>query len=123
MNVKFPLEVWNGSCVVKIYEPKDRSKGYIISYYTKGKRIREGRNDFAQAKRHAQLVAAKIAQGELEVLKLRDQDRFVYLRALETLQPTGSALDLAVAEYAQAVKFLKGGSLAEAVQFYVANNS
>jgi integrase len=109
--------------VVKIYAPASEGKGFTVSYYHRGARVREARNDYAAAKQLALLTVAKMAQGELDVLTLRDQDRMIYLRATETLAPTGRPLDAAAAEYAQAVKLLNGEPLLDAVRGYLANRT
>jgi hypothetical protein len=47
MKPKFPEPVRKGSCVVKIYAPASQGKGFTVSYYNKGVRVRAARNDYA----------------------------------------------------------------------------
>jgi hypothetical protein len=90
-----PFEVRSGSVVVKIYTSVNRSTGqlYTVSHYYLGKRTRKNFADLNKAKAHAQIVATKLSNGELQVLSLRDDDKARYVAALNTLTPTGNALE------------------------------
>ena len=119
-----PIEVRSGSVVVKIYTTPNRSTGQLhtVSHYHLGKRTRRNFADLEKAKAHAQSVAAKMSNGELHILTLRDEDKSRYVTALQALAPTGKALEVACAEYADAFRQLNGiGSITEAVQFFVAH--
>jgi hypothetical protein len=52
------------------------------------------------------------------VLELRNEDRLSYVRAIEALKPLGVPLEMAVMQFAEAVKLLEGASLVEAARYY-----
>ena len=115
-------EIRSGSVVVKIYTTANRTTGelHTVSHYHLGQRVRKNFADLEKAKAHAQSVAAKLSNGELYILTLRDEDKARYVAGLQALQPTGKSLEVACAEYADAFERLRGvGSLTEAVQFFV----
>lgn len=119
-----PIEVRSGSVVVKIYTTKNRngSRLYTVSHYHLGKRVRKNFADLDKAKAHAQSVAICIANGELHVLTLKDEDKIRYVAAQRALAPTGVSLETAAAEYADAYRQLEGrGTIGEAVKFFVAH--
>lgn len=110
-----------GNVTVKIYTDKNRANGtnydqFVLAYYDGPKRVKKRFADLEEAKREAELAATRLANGEVEVLRLTSLDRVNYLQALDTLRPLGRQLNLAVAEFAEAMKFLPPGpSLREAV--------
>ncbi len=116
-----PLIVKEGNVSVKIYLGSIQAKGrtykqYTLAYYDGIKRVKKRFADFADAKSEADLAVTKLANGEGLVLRLTSVDRANYLQAVETLQPFGRALNIAVSEYADAMKLLpEGVSLREAV--------
>ena len=58
--------------------------------------------------------------GQLQALTLTDKDKAAYVAALQSLRPTGNRLEIATAEYADAVKTLNGnGTLGDAISFYI----
>ena len=57
-------------------------------------------------------------KGEVKSLVLSNDDKVVYLRALKALKPTGTALDVAAHQFAEAVKELGGASLIDAARYY-----
>jgi hypothetical protein len=60
---------------------------FIVEYVLKGKRKQVWRSDFGQAKATAKDACIKIGNGKAEALELTDRERFIYLRAKETLAP------------------------------------
>jgi len=46
--------------------------------------------DFEEANAEAKSIASELAQGDLDILQLKNADRIAYLRALEALRPTGA---------------------------------
>jgi integrase len=110
---------------VKIYAGKNRVNDtsypqFTLVYYDGAKRCKKRFADLDEAKREADLAVTKLANGEGQVLRLTSLDRANYLQALDTLRPLGRQLNLAVAEYADAIKLLPPGvSLREAVTDYV----
>lgn len=118
---EFPMEIKDGSVVVKIYQTTNKgSTSYTLAYYVDGIRRLQAFADLDAAKAEAKNVAAKMAQGEIDILKLKGADRNVYLRALASVEPTCKPLDLAAAEFAEASKVLNGTTtVVEAAREYV----
>lgn len=110
----------SGSTTVKIYAGEIRGHpNHVVAYYHGGRRVRRNFADFTQAKLEAQAVANRLATGELQALTLSDEDKAVYTLALEALEPIGKRLDVAAAEYADALRQLAPkATLLEAVQFF-----
>jgi integrase len=125
---KRPIEVRNGSSTVKIYAGKNRVQGgsytqYTLVHYLGGKRVKRKFADLKEARREAELVAAKLAKGENDVLRLTAADRLIYVHAQEDLRPLNRPLNVAVSEYVNAVKRLpQGVNLGEAVDFFLRRN-
>jgi integrase len=123
-----PIEVRNGSTTVKIYEGINRVQGssytqYTLAYYLGNQRVKRKFADLKEARREAELVAAKLASGENEVLRLTAADRLVYLQAQEDLRPLNRPLNIAISEYVSAAKRLpQGVNLGEAVDFFLRRN-
>ena len=126
-----PALVRAGSVTVKIYDTawrdKKRRKTYrshVVTYRDAGHRRREKHSDPLRAAERAREIANAIASGQIRLEQFTQSDRASYQRAVELLRPTGKTLELAAAEYSQALHLLKGGdgfvpaSLLEAVQFY-----
>ena len=89
---KRPLEIKNGNVTVKIYTVKNRVNGasypqFTLVHYLGSQRIKRKFADLKEARREAELVAAKLASGENEVLRLTSTDRVVYLQARAELRP------------------------------------
>jgi integrase len=115
------LAVKSGSVAVKIYSGESRGNPlYTVAYYHAGKRIRKVFSDLTAARKEAQAKAQLLQTGELQALTLTNKDKAAYVAALESLRPTGKQLEIAAAEYADAVKSLnESGTLADAVRFYL----
>jgi hypothetical protein len=99
-----------------------RSDIYTLAYYEGSKRIRQKFSSLEKAREEAQRAATKIANGEIEALKLKSHDRSDYVRAMQKLQAwkPDAELNVAVSDYAAAVKRLPPtASLKEAVDFYI----
>ena len=116
-----PLPIKRGNVTVKIYAINNRANGasyqqYTLAYYEGGKRVKKGFANLDKAKIQAELVATKLASGEGQVLRLTSIDHAHYIQALDALRPFNRPLNLAVAEYVEAIKLLPpGASLREAV--------
>jgi hypothetical protein len=116
-----PLEIKRGNVTVKVYPTINRVAGVeyeqpTLVYYQGSQRIRRRFSNWEEAKREAELVATKLANGEHEVLKLTAADRASYVQALDLLKPFCRPLNLAVAEYTEALALLPPGTtLKEAV--------
>ena len=78
--------------------------------------------DLAKARREAELIVTKLANGETEALKLTGGDRADYVRAMQKLRAWKSDADLnmAVTDYVSVVRRLpEHVSLSEAIEFYL----
>lgn len=115
------ITIKSGSASVKIYTGESRGNPlYTLAYYHAGKRVRKVFADLKEAREEARAKAQMLQTGELQALTLTDKDKAAYVAALESLRPTGKRLEIATAEYADAVKTLNGsGTLADAISFYL----
>ena len=101
---------------------KYRSTIYTVAYYHGTKRVRRKFSDLAKAKREAELIAVKLANGETEALKLTGGDRADYIRAMQKLREwkPDADLNLAVTDYVAAIRRLpENVSLADAISAYL----
>lgn len=120
-NTQKPVTVKSGNVTVKIYTGKHRVNGrsyqqFTLAYYDGAKRCRKRFSSLDEAKQEADLAVSKLVTGEGQVLRLTSVDRANYIQAMDSLRPLGRHLNIAVAEYVDAVKLLpQGASLREAV--------
>jgi len=123
MDVKaraFPIVVKRGSANVKIYKTPCRGVDcFTLSYWVDGVRKRQAFDNLEAAKTEAAASAARLTAGDLDVLTLTSADRAAYLRARQLLDPLGIAIEVGAAQHADAVKRLRGVSVARAVEFYL----
>ena len=119
---KFPIVVRRGHTIVKIYKtPSHGHKSYTVVHYVGTERRRKAFADLGLAQVEAESLANRLSQGELEVLTLTNHDGLAYARAIEALLPTGTSLELAAINYAEAVRILGGNPdlLIEAARFFM----
>ncbi len=123
-----PLEVKRGNVIVKIYQGNNRVNGvnypqFTLTYYEGAERKKRRFADLVEARREADFTAEKLSKGEGQVLHLTSVDRTIYVQAIEHLRPLNVPLNVAVLEYASAVKQLpQGATLKEAVDFFRKRN-
>ena len=101
---------------------KYKSDIYTLACYEGSKRIRQKFSNLEKARDEARRAATKIANGEIEALKLKSHDRSDYVRAMQKLQAwkPDAELNVAVSDYLAAIKRLpQAASLKEAVDFYI----
>ncbi len=101
---------------------KYQTNSYIVAYYTGAKRVRRKFSDLAKARREAEMVAIKLANGETEALKLTGSDRADYVRAMQKLREwkPDANLHMAVSDYVVAMRRLpENVHLSEALEFYL----
>jgi integrase len=91
----------------------------MVRYFHGTKEVRITRANFEEAHKDAKAAALSLANGELDVLTLRSDDRLSYVRAIEALKPTGVQLEHAVSEYVAAHALLGGSSVLEAIRLHV----
>ena len=125
---EWPVKVRKGNTTLTIYRTASTKNGKtydefkLVYYDAEGKRRFESFSDFGDARTRADNVTATLSKGDIKTLTLTDNDRLVYLRAVENITPTGLALDIAAAQFAEAHRRIAGRSLLEAVDFFVKRN-
>jgi len=124
-----PVTVVRGSCRVKIYVSTTTAKGHtydqfaVVYHELSGKRVKRNCGDWVTARKLAEDTATQLANGQVEAVKLTNADRANYLQALDLLKPYGVSLNIAVAQYAEALaKLPPGTSLIEAVADFARRN-
>jgi len=123
-----PIEVKCGSVVVKIYQGTNTVNDvdypqFTLVYHDGVQRLKKRFASRDVAVKEANTVAGNLARGEHKILQLTTADKSVYVQALKVLQPLKIPLNVAVLEYASAVKGLpKGTTLKEAVDYFRKHN-
>lgn len=119
-----PVEVRSGNVRLKIYRgsiKKGRRKYpmFTLAYYENGRRQRRVFGALDAAKAEGEKVAARLDQGERDVLKLTNSDQQSFALVTRELKPTGVPLLDAVRQFVAAHKVLpEGASFLEAVSDY-----
>lgn len=124
--IKFPIQIREGSSVVKIYQTpipaKSGSKAYdafTLSYHFGGKRIRKIFTDLATAKQEARDAVIKIANGDMGSSQLSPTQLRQYRSAVQLLSEFRDlSIEQALLEYTEAKKLMNGGNLLHAAQFF-----
>lgn len=114
------MEIKAGNVAVKIYRSETRGRPLFTPVFrdTNNRRMKKHFANLKDAEVGAYAVAAKIQNGQIDVLELNSRDRITYQHALAGLKPTGQSVDSVAARYAEAVKLLNGaGSIVEAARF------
>jgi len=117
----FPEEIKAGNVTVKLYRSTTHGRELFTLAYrgTNNQRIRSSFADLKAARVEAYAVAAKIQTGQIDVLQLTSGDRIAYQHALAVLTSTGTTVDAAAVQFAEAWKVLAGvGSIVEAARFF-----
>jgi hypothetical protein len=120
-----PITIRDGSAVVKIYPRSVRRRvregvktyrTWEVRFTKNGVSHRDSRKTERLARAHAIEQARLLAAGDASVSSLTPADAAAYTRARELLGNT--PLEMAVAEYAECRRLLRGHSLSEAVAFW-----
>ena len=123
---RWPVVVQIGNVRVPIYRDRYSKAGRlydrytVVHYQTDGTtrtRRREYFTSLEDARFEAQRIAAAIANGEADVLKLKSADRESYLHAITDLKPLGIPLHVAISEYVAARKHAGSGLIAAAKEY------
>jgi integrase len=116
----FPFKAIRGNEAVTIYFVRDGNyDAFKIPYYQDGKRRKFHRfPNYEGARDKGNEMLDQLARGDSEAIALSNTDKLIYLRALETLRPTGIALDVAVAHFVKAFEILGGDYVISAAQDY-----
>ena len=115
-----------GSVAVKIYRSETRGRPLFTVAYrdTNNRRVKRSFADLNEARSEAHAAAAKIQNGQIDVLELNSRDRIAYQHALAVLKLTGQPVDSVAEQYAEAFKLLNGtGSIVEAARFFQKHHS
>jgi integrase len=122
-----PIVFRQGSSIVKVYptvnriyranpvtglrELKSEHPQFTLVYYSGSRRVKQKFSDRAKAETEAQLAVTKLANGELEALKLTGADRADYIKAIQRLRQwrPDADLNLAIADYVATMKRLPVG--------------
>jgi integrase len=116
---QFPMTIKKGHAIVKIYRVKDRhGHNYTVTYNKLNGRVRKTFADLELARREANKVAQRLADGDLEALKLTGAERQIYVEAERTIKPTGLPLHSVAHEFARAFNILGGAHIVEAARYY-----
>jgi integrase len=119
----FPLTIKKGHAVVKVYRMKQRSGyNYAVTYVTPTGRVKRNFADLELARREANTIAANLAGGDLEALKLTGRERQLYVAASEAIAHTGMTLDVVAREFATAYDLLGQDAIIEAARFFKKQN-
>lgn len=127
--LKFPVTISEGGVTAKIRKSDQTKNGetytlFVVDYFLLGKRKREARASFEEAREVALNACRQIANGNHVLLTLANDDRLTYLRAVEASESVGVKLDVAAREYVSAVKELPPGvTLKDAVDFFCRRNA
>jgi integrase len=112
-----PQAVTVGNVTVKIYR-RDKA-GYEIfevADYSHGSRKLRSFSNPDEAMAEAKKIARLMAAGETTAAQIRNPQAASFGRAMELLRPTGIALEVAAAHFAQAFKILNGDLIVAAAQ-------
>ena len=115
-----------GNVAVKIHRSETRGRPLFTLVYrdTNHRRVKKSFADLSAARTEAHAVAAKIQDGQIDVLELNSRDRISYQHALAVLKTTGQSVDSVAEQYAEAFTLLKGtGSIVEAARFFQKHHS
>jgi integrase len=116
---EFPLIVKKRNATVKIYEVKNRDAvNYCVAYIGPDGRQRRNFADLEEAKAEAANVAEKLADGDLQALKLTGREKEIYVEAERAIAATGLPLHSAAHEFARAFDILGGAHIVEAARYY-----
>ena len=125
-----PLAIRKGSVSVRVYSvirksgPQKGAQFFQVADYSGGRRRLVSFADLDAAKTAAERVAALLARGEGYAAGFRAEDRAAHARALELLTPLAVPIEVAVADYVEAVQLLGGQRqrLVEAVRYFAERN-
>jgi integrase len=115
----WPKVVAAGHSIVKIYyTPSNGSDQFTLVYYLGDKRIRKTYSDYGKAFTDAETTAAKLSEGELNVLELKGDARLALVRSEAMLKPTGVPLEMAVMRYVEMWKIVGDANPVEVGEFF-----
>lgn len=113
----YRLDPATGHKVLKSEHPQ-----FTVIYYEGSRRVKRKFADLGSARREAELAATKLANGEVEVLRLKGTDREDYVHAVAALREWNPSAHLStiVTDYVASMKRLpENTNLKEVVDFFV----
>ncbi len=123
------LMIRRGSVAIPIYTSRNIVAGVeylrheVVWYDADGRRCKHRTSNLDEAKREAELIATKLANGDQESVKLLPQDRSQFIEAQGLLQPFNLSLNSAIREFVAArQKLPPGHSLIEAADYFKKRN-
>ena len=127
--LKFPMILTEGGISARIRKTSQVQKGktyplFIVDYHLLGKRKRECRAEYEEAKQVALTAIRKIGNGEQNTMNLTNADCLIYRRSVEELASLQVPLDAAARDYASAMAILEGrAGLAEVCRDWVKSHA
>jgi hypothetical protein len=116
---QFPLSIKKGHATVKIYEVRNRDRlNYTVTYVTGSGRKRKTFANLELARREAHTIAANLAAGDLEALKLSGADKQIYVEAQRAIAQTNLPLHSVAHEFARASSILGHAGIVDAARYY-----
>jgi integrase len=117
-------DVQVGSALLRVYlTPSGERQLYTVSYWVDGQRKRQVLPSLEKALAEAKETGRQLNRGDKGSAELSGPERVACQRALQLLAPTGVPIEVAAAEYADAITKLGGrASLARVVEFYLRRN-
>jgi integrase len=116
---EFPITFKRRGATVKIYKVKNRDAvNYCVTYIGPDGRQRRNFADLSQANREASNIADKLADGDLQALKLTGREKEIFVEAQRAIAGTGLPLHSVAHEFARAFDILGGANLVEAARYY-----
>ncbi len=116
------IRVKVGGVTVSVYHRIRKGTDYEqfqLADYLTGRRILRTFSDRATAIREAERVARLLSRGETAAASIRSADAGAYTRALQLIEPTGDAIEIACSRYAAAFDIIGNGELLTAAcRFY-----
>jgi integrase len=115
----FPITVKKGHASVKIYRVKNRDlTNYTVAYVSTAGRQRRTFADLQEARAEAASIAEKLAEGDLQALKLSGREKEIYVEAERAIAATGLPLHSVAHEFARAFDILGGAHIVDAARYY-----
>jgi integrase len=113
------MVIRTGQTKATIYNyPNNGSESFAVVWYVGNVRKRKIFADLEHAKIHATSMVNSLSRGEAEAVSLSGEERLCYIRASQFVSEFNINLDTAAAEYRDAKRLLKGGSLLDAARFF-----
>ena len=115
----FPKIIQVGHSKAIIYKTPNRGTfAFTVAWYEGEIRKRKVFADLEAAELHARARVGQLSRGEAQILKLDGPDLLAYVRAKAMLEEFGLALDTVAAEYRDAKRLMRGGSLIDAASYF-----